>query len=69
MIENSQRHRPLLTVAEVADWLSVSVRWVYANADLLPVVRVGRQLRFRGEDIERWVARPVTGGTGERGVG
>jgi len=36
----------LLTVSEVAMRLRVKVSWVYANADKLGVVRVGKYLRF-----------------------
>jgi hypothetical protein len=36
----------LLTVNEVAVRLRVKVSWVYANADKLGVVRVGKYLRF-----------------------
>jgi len=40
-----------LTVAEAAEWLRVPQSWVYAHADELGVVRVGKYLRFVRERI------------------
>jgi Helix-turn-helix domain len=45
----------LLTPKEVAKWLDVSVDWVHNHATRkdprLPVVRIGKLLRFRNEDV------------------
>ncbi|MFN9432061.1 MAG: helix-turn-helix domain-containing protein, partial [Acidobacteriota bacterium] len=58
----------LLTPREVASWLDVSVDWVQDHATVkeprIPVVRIGKLLRFRREDVEtflaeRMVRRPV----------
>lgn len=51
--------RRMATPAEVADYLQVPVktlyRWRYAGEG--PVAyRVGRHLRFRWSDVERWLA-------------
>ncbi len=48
---------PLWTVREVAAFLSMSGSWVYkeAEAGRLPTLRLGAALRFRPEDIRRWV--------------
>lgn len=45
----------LVGVNEVASYLGVSVSWVNkaVAARTLPVIRVGRNLRFRLSDIER----------------
>lgn len=48
----------LLTVDEVAEWLQVAVRTIYAwrvRGVGPPAIRVGGQLRFRRSDIERWL--------------
>src|SRR5437870_1493367 len=49
-------HR-LLTVDDLANWLGVTPRWVYAeaSADRLPHVKVGRFYRFKPESIEEWL--------------
>jgi excisionase family DNA binding protein len=53
----------LLTAREVAEWLGVStettLRWVRRRK--LPAVRMpGGAIRFRGADIEEWVAARAT---------
>jgi excisionase family DNA binding protein len=49
----------LLTPAQVAERLQVSVAWVRDHSTRkqprLPVVRVGGLLRFRSKDIDRWI--------------
>lgn len=55
---------PLWTVADVARFLSMSPQWVYKHAELgdLPCLRLGASLRFKPEDVRRYVdqrARPA----------
>ncbi len=47
----------LMTVPEVADALNVTPRWVYTQyeAGSLPGGKIGRYLRFRRSDIEKYV--------------
>lgn len=47
----------LMAVEEVADILGVGVHRVYelARADILPHVRLGRQLRFSPEKISEFI--------------
>jgi excisionase family DNA binding protein len=49
----------LLTPKEVARWLDVSIDWVHNHATRkeprLPVVRIGKLLRFRNEDVEAFI--------------
>ncbi|GMA49223.1 hypothetical protein GCM10025857_05800 [Alicyclobacillus contaminans] len=49
--------RRLLTMTEVAEICGVSVSRVYelAREGLIPVVRLGRQLRVDPEQLERWI--------------
>ena len=52
----------LWTVNEVAEYLVVDDGWVRDHSNgkrkpALPVVRVGKHLRYRRADIEAWVAR------------
>jgi excisionase family DNA binding protein len=58
----------LLGVKEVAEILGVSEGWVRDHATRkrprLPVVKVGKYLRFRENDIERWI-KEMTIATGE----
>ena len=53
----------LLTPDDVATWLGVSRGWVTDHSSRkqprLPVVRVGKLLRFRAADIEKWVEKKV----------
>ena len=48
----------VLTVQEAADLLRVKVSWIYARVEGvndLPVMRVGRYLRFRRGALNRWL--------------
>jgi len=49
----------LLTAEQVAQKLHVSTAWVYDHADrkepLLPAVRLGKAVRFRPEDVDRFI--------------
>lgn len=53
----------LLTVEDVAQWLGVSPAWCRDHSSRksprLPVVRVGKLLRFRAADVEKWVEEQV----------
>jgi excisionase family DNA binding protein len=47
----------LLSAAECADLLALNLSTIYAlvHQQRIPHVKLGRALRFRPEDIERWV--------------
>jgi len=52
----------LLNVKDLAQRLNVKPSWVYARTrergpDTIPVVRVGKYLRFRVEDVISWLER------------
>lgn len=51
----------MLTVEQVARMLQVSVDWVQAHcsrrAPRLPFVKVGKLLRFRRDDLDRFIAQ------------
>jgi len=51
-----------LTVAEVADELRVSTMTVYRliKAEQLPATRVGKSLRIRRGDVDRYLERRYT---------
>lgn len=53
----------LLTVDELADYLQVPAKTIYAwrhkNCGP-PGIRVGRYLRFRASDVESWLAELAT---------
>ena len=54
--------RPLLKATAVAEWLEVSEWRVYdlVRQDLIPHVKMGRNVRFDHDAIEGWIAE---GGT------
>jgi excisionase family DNA binding protein len=50
----------ILTLAEIADRLKVSQRWVYEKTrnrcqNPLPCIRIGRYLRFNWQDVSEWL--------------
>jgi excisionase family DNA binding protein len=51
---------PLLTTAAVARWLGVSTRAVclWAECHEIPAIKLGRQWRFRHEEVARWLQSP-----------
>ena len=54
---------PLLTAVQVAELLSVPKPrvWSMSRRGEIPTVRIGpREVRYRAEDIERWIARRTT---------
>lgn len=58
----------LLKADEVAEALQVPKPRVYelARQQVLPAVRIGRQIRFRQEAIETWLAALEDRGAGAR---
>jgi predicted DNA-binding transcriptional regulator AlpA len=53
--------RALLTVEDAARFLQVNVSWIYEHArpdaiDRLPVIKVGKFLRFDRRDLSAYVA-------------
>lgn len=52
------------TAQQVADWLGVSVDWVWARVRLrdtgLPFLRMRKQLRFPVAKVKAWAERRVT---------
>jgi excisionase family DNA binding protein len=53
-------YEPLLTTAAVAKWLGISTRAVclWAECNELPAIKIGRQWRFRREELGRWLQSP-----------
>jgi len=47
----------LLTIAEAAEWLSLSPSYLYklVETDGIPVIRFGRTIRFDVEEIDAWL--------------
>ena len=71
VVEQSRAPSPgmLLTPAELAARLSVPQSWVrektrqrarVRDGDPLPVVRLGKYVRFNWTDVEKWIARQGT---------
>lgn len=59
MTRTNHQREQLLTVPEAADRCRLSVRqmWRHIQADRLPVVRLGRAVRVRPIDLERFIDR------------
>lgn len=55
--------RPLLSIAEVADWLGVDVRHVrrLVQERRIPFIKWGHLLRFDPDEIEAWLAHHTVG--------
>jgi excisionase family DNA binding protein len=51
---------PLLTTAAVAKWLGISTRAVclWAECKAIPALKIGRQWRFRPEEVQAWIQSP-----------
>lgn len=51
---------PLMTTAAVAKWLGISTRAVclWAECQELPAIKVGRQWRFRQDQLSDWLQTP-----------
>ena len=51
----------LLDVASAAKHIHMSEKWVYANLDVLPILRIGNgqkpRIRFRRRDLDAWLVR------------
>ena len=60
----SLAHSALMSVANVADALAVSIRTVrrMIAAGDIPIVRIGRAVRIRRVDVEALIGRNLTGG-------
>ena len=60
-------HTELLTPEELAERLKVPKSWVYEKTrgrsrDPLPVMRIGKYMRFHWTDIEAWLQAHKEGG-------
>ena len=58
----------LLTADEVAEMLSVPVRWVreHSRSGLIPHVQLGRYVRYRGDAVVAWIVEQEQGGAAWR---
>ena len=64
---------PLIDVQQLADYLDVPVKTLYAwryRRQGPPAFRVGRHLRYRRSDIQRWIEQRIdTAASGSRVTG
>lgn len=60
----------LLTVQEVAQWLGVAPRTVYAwvHEEYIPVIKLGTLNRFSESSISDWISRRETPGRASRRI-
>jgi excisionase family DNA binding protein len=57
-----QHLEPLIDVQQLADYLDVPVKTLYAwryRREGPPAFRVGRHLRYRRSDIQRWIRQRI----------
>jgi excisionase family DNA binding protein len=57
-----QHLEPLIDVQQLADYLDVPVKTLYAwryRREGPPAFRVGRHLRYRRTDIRRWIQQRI----------
>ena len=56
-MDSNTSHDPLLTPDEAADYLGMAIQTVYNKASLgeLPSKKLGRLLRFRLSELNRWI--------------
>lgn len=54
---HSSPNETLLNADEVAQILRVPRSWVYSHLSELPVIRLGRYVRFRRSQIERFLEK------------
>ena len=57
MTSKPPAHYAFLTTEEVLEYLQVNLRTVYRliKSNSIPAVRVGRQWRFKKQDIDAWL--------------
>jgi excisionase family DNA binding protein len=65
-VRTAENAAALLTPAQLAERLAVPVSWIrektrkrarVRDEDALPVVRLGKYVRFRWSDVEAWLER------------
>lgn len=59
-MKNDSKPEPMMTVAEVSSYLSLSARSVYRLVGDLPALRVGGRWRFRASDVDQWLLKQRT---------
>lgn len=63
MIDKNKQENPTmdkwLTLEQIAEYLQMSTSSIYkmAQAGKIPAYKIGRQWRFKKEEIDRWVQR------------
>jgi predicted DNA-binding transcriptional regulator AlpA len=50
----------LLTADDLSLILRVPRSWIYSHLDLLPTIRLGRYVRFRGSEVDRFLTQQKT---------
>ena len=58
IINKGEQRYPLISTATVAQWLGISTRTVclWAECGEIPAVKIGRQWRFREDELRRMTA-------------
>ena len=62
MADNKVIHDPLMTAEQAGEYLQLAEQTVrdLAHKGVLPKVKIGRALRFRLSDLNRWVEDRAT---------
>jgi predicted DNA-binding transcriptional regulator AlpA len=66
--EPVHRANALLDIIQAAEYLGMSVRWLYRHYNILPHIRIGfgrrPRIRFRQSDLDAWVRQHRIAPTG-----
>lgn len=60
----AQQYDKLLTQKEVAEWTGMSSAWFEMSrfkGTGIPYVKIGRSVRYRTSDVQRWIDSNVIG--------
>ena len=57
MRQEQEQQRKLLTISEVADYLNIKQKTIYAKTEAgeIPCYRIGGLIRFRLDEIDKWL--------------
>ncbi len=47
--------KSIMTPKDLAEYIQVPLSWVYNNIHTIPHVKLGRLLRFKKADIDKWL--------------
>jgi len=57
MQEEKEQQRKFLTISEIANYLNIKEKTIYAKVEAgeIPCYRIGRLIRFKKDEIDAWI--------------